>query len=374
VTLTVLAWCAFAFAVLPATLFVWNLFLYRSPEKTAIGDSVSILIPARDEEQSIEACVRSALASTGLELEVIVLDDHSRDKTGEVVSRIAVEDRRLRLVSGPPLPDGWCGKQFACSVLGGLASKPVLCFLDADVRLTPDGLARMVAAMRNGRSALISGFPWQETRTPLEQMLIPLMHFLLLGYLPISRMRRRLDASLGAGCGQIFVADRLSYLKAGGHAALRSSRHDGLMLPRAFRHAGLMTDLCDATDVASCRMYSNAHEVVGGLLKNATEGLASAGRIVPFSILLLVGQVTPLVLLLVEPSRIRDLAVASTVLAYLPRFIAAHRFRQPLLGALLHPVSILLLLGIQWLAFLRAAFGFRSMWKGRLSTRLPTNV
>jgi hypothetical protein len=65
------------------------------------------------------------------------------DRTGEVVSRIAVEDRRLRLVSGPPLPDGWCGKQFACSVLGGLASKPVLCFLDADVRLTPDGLTRI---------------------------------------------------------------------------------------------------------------------------------------------------------------------------------------------------------------------------------------
>ncbi|MDQ2775251.1 MAG: glycosyltransferase family 2 protein [Acidobacteriota bacterium] len=334
------------------------------------GASVSILIPARDEERSIEACVRSALASTCLDLEVIVLDDHSTDRTSEIVNRIAMEDRRLRLVSAPPLPNGWCGKQFSCSVLGGLASKPILCFLDADVRLTSDGLMRMVGAMRNGRSALISGFPWQETRTPLEQMLIPLMHFLLLGYLPIFRMRRRLEASLGAGCGQIFVADRVSYLKAGGHAALRSSRHDGIMLPRAFRRAGLMTDLCDATDVASCRMYSNAHEVVNGLLKNATEGLASATRIVPFSILLLVGQVAPVVLLLVGPQRIRVLAGTAAVLAYLPRLIATYRFRQPLLGALLHPVSIALLLGIQWLAFLRAAFGFPSTWKGRISTNV----
>ncbi len=154
----------------------------------------------------------------------------------------------------------------------------------------------MIAALRHGNSGLISGFPRQVTLTALEQLLLPLMHFLLLGFLPLIGMRKLLNPAFGAGCGQIFVADREAYRRAGGHAAIRSSRHDGITLPKAFRRAGIMTDLCDATEVASCRMYHNAHQVFFGLLKNADEGLASPGRILPFSFMLFVGQVLPVLL------------------------------------------------------------------------------
>ena len=353
----------FSFAVIPACLFVWNLFFYRKAAAAAAGASVSILIPARNEEGSIEASVRAALASLGVELEVIVLDDHSEDGTAEIVGRIVPGDARVRLVSAPPLPGGWCGKQFACSVLAQEASKSTLCFIDADVRLAPDGLTRMIEAMRTRKASVMSGFPWQETGTFFERLLLPLMHFLLLGYLPMIGMRKTLHPAFGAGCGQLFVADREAYRLAGGHTAIRNSRHDGITLPRAFRAAGFKTDLCDATDIASCRMYSNAHEVFHGLLKNATEGIASAGRILPFSLLLFGGQVMPVVMLLWGPQRI--LAGVAVILSYLPRLIAAIRFRQPILAALLHPIAVLVLLGIQWLAFVRLAFGFPSTWKGR---------
>lgn len=333
-------------------------------------ERVSVLIPARNEEQSIGACVEAALASKGVDFEVIVLDDHSDDATAAIVKRLEKTDSRVRLVSAPPLPPGWCGKQFACSVLAQLASEPILCFLDADVQVRPDGLARMVAGLRRSKAQLLSGFPRQITVTALEQLLLPLMHFLLLGFLPLDRMRRSLEPSLGAGCGQIFVAERDAYWKAGGHAAICESRHDGLALPRAFRRAGFRTDLWDATEIASCRMYRNAREVVAGLLKNATEGLAAPPCIIPFTVLLFFGQVLSLPLslylcLVDAPVVLRVMAAGAVLSAYLPRVAAVFRFRQPLGWALLHPLGIALLLGIQWLAFFRAMLRVPATWKGR---------
>ncbi len=358
------------FAGVPMLLFLRNLRLYAAPPFAAAIESVSVLIPARNEERSIEECVQAALSSQNVEVEVIVLDDHSEDRTAAVVEQIARADPRVHLVAAPPLPAGWCGKQFACSVLGKLATQPVLCFLDADVQLQRDGLARMITALRRSGGSLISGFPRQITVTPIEQLLLPLMHFLLLGFLPLDRMRRSTEPSLGAGCGQIFVADQAAYRKAGGHEAIRQSRHDGLTLPRAFRRAGFKTDLCDATSVACCRMYRNCREVFAGLLKNATEGMAAPQRIVPFSILLLSGQVLPLVLviyLFVKRASAAPLMLTSAAVfaAYVPRIIAVFRFKQPLVGALLHPLAIAVLLYIQWLALIRAIFRLPAQWKGR---------
>lgn len=357
-------------------LFLRNLGLYRDPPAASGIEGVSVLIPARNEESSIAACVNAALRSEGVELEVIVFDDHSEDRTAAIVREIACEDRRVTVASAPVLPPGWCGKQFACSVLAGLATRPVLCFLDADVRLQRDGLARMIAALRTSDASLISGFPRQVTVTPMEQLLLPLMHFILLGFLPLERMRRSKDPRLGAGCGQLFVADREAYQRAGGHEAIRKSRHDGLMLPRTFRRAGFVTDLCDATSVADCRMYRNSREVFAGLSKNATEGLAAPGRIVPFSIILLLGQVFPPVLLVYGfvnalPASILVVAALGTFAAYFPRIVAVSRFKQPLAAALFHPAAIVILLGIQWLALLRALLRLPAQWKGRSYSATP---
>ena len=366
----ILVWCALLFAAFPMLLFVRNLMLYTLPPPALHIESVSVLIPARNEERSIEQCVRAALASVHVDLEVLVLDDHSEDRTSEIVRAIALTDKRVRLFSAPALPPGWCGKQFACAVLAERARNPVLCFLDADVQLAPAGLARMIAAMRGGASSLISGFPRQITRTPLEQLLLPLMHFLLLGFLPLDRMRKSLQPSFGAGCGQIFIAEREAYSRAGGHRAIRNSRHDGITLPRAFRRAGFKTDLCDATAAARCRMYRNAREVFWGLLKNAAEAMAAPPLIVPWSLLLFLGQVLPFLVFAyactyAQSQTLALLSLAALLFSLLPRLVAVFRFKQPLFAALLHPLAILVFLAIQWLAFLRAVLRIPETWKGR---------
>jgi hypothetical protein len=199
-------------------------------------------------------------------------------------------------------------------------------------------------------------------------MIIPLITFMLLGFLPIQRMRASRNPEYGAGCGQLFLARRSSYDTARGHAAIRSSLHDGIKLPRAFRAAGLKTDLCDATPVARCRMYRGGRELWDGLAKNASEGLGSVTLIAPFTVLLFFGQVFPALLVGITIWR-RSLAAVPAILAlacsYYPRLASLVRFPQPFLPALLHPIGVLVLLAIQWWSFLRHALGRPSRWKGR---------
>jgi hypothetical protein len=353
-------------AAVPAALFLRNLGAYRrAPHPTRRDDGVSVLIPARNEERGIGAAVASALQNEGITLEVIVLDDHSTDDTAFIVEAIASADSRVRLVHGDPLPDGWCGKQHACSQLARQARYPLLCFMDADVFLEEDALARMAEFLSSANAHLVSGVPRQEAGTFLERLLIPLIHFVLLGFLPVRWMRRTTHPSFSAGCGQLFLARADAYTSAGGHAAIRATLHDGINLPRAFRRAGLKTDIFDATDIASCRMYSTASEVWRGLRKNATEGLGAPGRIVPFTLMLTLGQVAPLVLVFATQGQARKMWAAALALAYLPRLLGMGRFEQPMLGAALHPLGVLLLLAIQWQALVMKITGATAEWKGR---------
>jgi hypothetical protein len=268
------------------------------------------------------------------------------------------------------LPKNWCGKQHACFILSRLATHSILVFLDADVRLEPRGLSRAAAFLDTSGADLVSGIPRQVTKSLGEKLLIPLIHFLLLGFLPISRIRKSLHPAYGAGCGQFFMARREAYQHVGGHEAIRQSLHDGLTLPRAFRQKGSKTDLFDATEVAFCRMYRGLGQTWRGLAKNAIEGLASPRVIVPSTLLLLAGQVMPVILCLLAleglvSSTAGWVSLAAVVVGLFPRLVGTWRFQQSWLGALLHPLGILLLVVIQWQAFFRWLLGCPAGWKGR---------
>jgi hypothetical protein len=362
---------SFTLAILPALLFLINLFYYREPQNHGVLSlGVSILIPARDEENCIADCVRSALATEGANIEVLVLNDGSIDKTADIVRGIAADDPRVSLIQGEPLPAGWCGKQFACATLARMATKQYLCFLDADVRIHPSAVARLVGLMHTQKLSLLSGFPRQITVTFFEQLLLPLMHFLLLGYLPLIGMRKSASPAFGAGCGQLLCAERNAYEHSGGHSAIKSSRHDGLTLPKAFRKSGFRTGICDITRFASCRMYRTGNQVILGLLKNADEGLAAPARIIPFSIMLLFGHCLPVVLLAIAfftqaSTYIQGAAAFAVLASFLPRLVAVIRFEQPFMAALLHPLAVLVFLAMQWFASIQSLRKIPTSWKGR---------
>ncbi len=403
-------------AVWPAVLFAVNLRRYRAPRPAAAASPfpVSVLIPARNEEANIGQALGCVLASRDVDLEVLVLDDDSNDRTGAIVRNVAAIDSRVRLVEGQGLPAGWNGKQHACWVLAQESSKRLLVFLDADVRIEPELLARMAAFRASQAAALVSGFPRLITITWLEKLLLPLIHFVLLGFLPMGAMRETTAPSAAAGCGQFMLAEREAYFLCGGHHAIRETMHDGLLLPRVFRRAGYKTDIADLTDLASVRMYDSAAKVWSGLAKNATEGIATIGKIVPLSLILLLGQVVPVVLMLyvlvmtclltvyayaghvvsstllkasvpflgslfvlvrggvtlnVYPAVAIGFALAllglSVVCTFVPRLLAVRRFQQPLGSALLHPVGVLVLLCVQWYALGRKLVGKPVGWRQR---------
>jgi glycosyltransferase involved in cell wall biosynthesis len=377
---TLLIGLAFGCATVPALLWVWNMVLYREPTAgscTEMGhcilpDAVSVLIPARNEERVIAESLTSLLASRGVAIEIIVLDDASTDRTAEIVLDFAARDPRVRLEPAPSLPAGWNGKQHACYALAGMARSSILCFLDADVRLAPEALASMSVFLARTGSDLVSGFPRQETETPLEWLLLPLIHFVLLSYLPLAGMRALPVPAFAVGCGQFLMVRHEAYRKTGGHAQIRTTMHDGLLLPQLFRRHGLRTDIADLTYLATCRMYHNASEVWHGLSKNATEGMAAPARILPFSFLLFCGQILPSFLtlsLLVAPASYgrygRSFILAALAASFLPRLLSVWRYRQPLLSALLHPLGVTVLLALQWLALLRKIAGHRVTWKER---------
>jgi hypothetical protein len=178
-----------------------------------------------------------------------------------------------------------------------------------------------------------------------------------------------------AGCGQFLMVRRQAYRGSGGHAEIRATMHDGLLLPQLLRKHRYRTDIADITNLATCRMYHNAREVWNGLAKNATEGLAAPSRILLFTALLFFGQIAPLILvvaLLLTPSLATPgllwWSVAAVAGSFLPRCIAAVRFRQRAISVLLHPLGIAVLLVLQWYALIRKLLGQPSTWKQRAYT------
>lgn len=365
--MTVLAIVAFALALMPFVMTLLNLRSLRAPPDPLAPPSVAILVPARNEERGIAGCVAAALASRGADVEVVVLDDHSTDGTAAIVADLAARDPRLRVVAAPPLPPGWNGKQHACWVLAGLTDRPNLLFVDADVVLEPAAAARL--APPDGLD-LVSGVPRQRMPTWAERAVIPMINVLLLGYLPVALMRRDGRVGLAAGCGQMMMVRASAYRTVGGHGAIRSSRHDGLMLPRAFRQRGFRTDLVDGSGLATCRMYDHPTALWSGFLKNATEGMAKPLALPVWTVLLLGGHVLPWLLLAraawtgVSPV-LWAMTAGACVLPLVARLRQAAAVREPFAAVPLHPLGVLVTVAIQWTALLRHWRGRPVEWRGR---------
>jgi hypothetical protein len=254
--------------------------------------------------------------------------------------------------------------------MGRAARTEWLLFTDADVRLAPDCLGRAVAEARRLDAALLSTIPREETGSPLERLVVPLIHWMLFSWLPMPRMRTTNDPATSAGCGQFLLVRSDAWEAAGGHAAFRDSMHDGIKLPRNVRRAGFHTDLYDGGESVSCRMYRNAGETWRGFTKNAYEGLGSPVVLAVFTLLEAAGILLPWIWLPIAVAR-GETPLGPTVLAsfavaaqLFQRTILARRFAQPWECVALHPVTIALLLAIQWRSWW-LHLTKRRAWRGR---------
>src|SRR5437879_5461588 len=146
-----------------------------SPNAPENAPFVSVIIPARNERRNIERCVRSVLTAQYPSFEVIVVDDHSTDGTGELARAIAAEDSRVRVVDAPWLPEDWFGKQWACATGAHAAKGSLLLFIDADTWHAPDLLPRSVNALRLRTADLFTVAGHQETHSFWERVVQPVV-------------------------------------------------------------------------------------------------------------------------------------------------------------------------------------------------------
>jgi glycosyltransferase involved in cell wall biosynthesis len=338
--------------------------------------SVSLVIPARNESRNIGRCVQSALSSDYPELEIIVVDDHSTDDTGDIVHALAARDARLRVVVPPPLPPGWFGKQWACRT-GALASRgEIIGFLDADTWQRSDLVPRVVRAMQSRGSDMLSVAGSQEFGTFWERALQPQVFTVLLArFGGTESVNESPHASQKLANGQCLFVRREAYEALGGHASVRDKVAEDLALAQRFFVAGRRTTLVLGLEQLNTRMYTSLRELVDGWGKNIYAGGVDAvpfgwlGRLFFPLALLTPGLfgLMPALLLVLSAAGVFGHAVlvwsAIATSANLIWWMLVYRW----LGlspayALAHPLGAALFLYIS----LRAIFrGRRVEWKGR---------
>jgi len=239
---------------------------------------VSVIIAARNEEADLPATLDTLLAQDYPDLEVLVVEDNSTDRTKDVIEARAP---RVRRVDPPPLPAGWVGKNWACWNGAKVATGAWFLFLDADVRTHPTAVRTTLEWALRERADLATLAPRIEMKGFWERVVLPFYIQIVLVYFWASRVNR--DGSRAAMAnGQYWFVPRSTYFELGGHEAVRNVVLEDVAVARRFRAAGRRLRIAWAPDLAVTRMYRDRHEMFEGLLKNVHGSEYSPGRMVGF--------------------------------------------------------------------------------------------
>ncbi|WP_433209021.1 glycosyltransferase [Nocardia sp. CA-107356] len=343
-----------------------------SDAPTAVLESVTICIPARDEAQRLPGLIADLRAQVEVpRLRVLIFDDASRDGTeAAAVEAIAGDPRFTVLRSEAEPAPGWTGKAAACARLAELADAPVLIFLDADVRVDKGAIAAAVVELRRSRSALLSPWPYQVAESLIEALVQPLLCWSWAASLPIGIANRGRRPSTAVACGQFLVFDAAAYRTIGGHAAVAASPTEDLDIARALRRSGHRTALVAAGRAARTRMYRDATELEAGYTRwlwsaygGTTVGGAAVGAVAALA------YWAPPVAAIGGRGALRTAGLIGYTAAVASRLLARSLERGAVtrtdaLAALAHPVSIAAYLCL-WSRSRRARRTNTLTWKTR---------
>ncbi len=350
--------------LLAGWLVLWRVPLCRAEPGDGLGSrTLSVIVPARNEEGAVGRLVGSLLGQDPPPDEVLVVDDDSGDATAEEAAAAGA-----RVVSSRPLPEGWRGKTWACHQGAREAAGDLLLFADADVWFEPGGLRRLAGTWSRTGGAL-SVVPFHRTKRAYESLSA---FFNLAMVMGIGAFTFRGDRLEPAGLfGQLLLLRADDYHRSGGHRAVRGRILENLFLSRRLRSAGTPLRCRGGRGTASMRMYpGGTGELAEGWSKAFVSG---AGGVPPRLMVPIVAWMTGLVLCL--PLTVLALAghpaapvwwLAAYPLCCLQLFLMLRRIGSfhPLTW-LAYPVPLAFFFGLMTVSALKRARGGGVSWKGR---------
>jgi chlorobactene glucosyltransferase len=337
---------------------------------------VSVIVPARNEEVNIVTCLGSLAASRYPSFEIVIVDDQSEDRTGELARGIPRGNAEtVQVVEGAPVPSGWLGKPWACQQGGDRARGDLMLFTDADTVHHPDLLSRAVAGMREAGTEVLTLVGRQTLGSFWEKLVLPRFMVILAARFAKRRKGNRVDRWQEAlANGQFILLTRGAWEGVGGHEAVKGEVAEDLRLAQELVRAGHAVVFRAAEDALATRMYRSLRGLVAGWTKNVAIGGRQATRpwLRPVAIPLvfltgLVLWIVPVVALIfslagVGGAGLRIWALAATGFGVLFWSAAAIRFKANPLYGLLYPLGA----AVEGYIFLRSWIRGRKVeWKGR---------
>ncbi|MDR1257332.1 MAG: glycosyltransferase family 2 protein [Spirochaetaceae bacterium] len=334
------------------------------------GKMVSVLVPARNEEENIERCVNSLRCQTYRNYEILVIDDNSTDGTWSILERLAKEDSRVRIFKGKPLPDDWYGKPFALQQLHEHAAGELLLFTDADTVHTPYSVSWAVTNMEKTKADFVSGYIGQKLLTIGEITTVPILFFLTGFVIPMFLNRFIKLGYFSAAVGQYIVMKTSVFKNIGGYANIRNKTTEDVYLSRYVKSLGYKTEFLDMSNMVKCRMYKGYLEGIRGIGKNIFDFLGKNDiLLLLIAVVILIFFVVPfplsfLLIAINSPFAYHCLAVnVLFTVTWLVMFLGR---RINWLFAFLWPVMYInLLITVLW-SWFRTISGRGFVWKGRV--------
>lgn len=351
---------------------VWTVFnsffLPSLPSNVSFSSTpvISVLVPMRNEEKNVEVLINCLKATNYPNVEFIILNDQSTDRTGEILSHLTAGDPRFTLLQGRELPAGWVGKVHACHQLQQYAKGEYLLFIDADIRFVPQAFGQALALMQQSGAKLLSGFPAFDVPPFLSKLLVPMQHFVVLFHLPLAVANRTNIPTTTAANGMWMMFERVAYDRIGGHAAVSDSLVEDVHIARLMKASGSKMLLANITRSVRCRMYDTNPDVWEGFLKNSYAGIGRSPFMAAIlTFFYLTFYVAPLFLLVYGLFSANPLYALPYVLIVLQQLYVLLLTRQHWQLAFLMPAQaaamIAVLLHSMWKSWRKKTYS----WKGR---------
>ena len=250
----------------------WLTFIHL-PEniKLSYQPFISILIPARNEENNIGNLLVDLSTLKYQNFEIIVYNDNSTDNTAKIVEEYSSRNNSVKLINGGEPENGWLGKNYACHQLASQACGEMYLFLDADVRVENSLIEKSIAYMQKYNLELLSIFPKQIMTNIGAQLAVPLMNWILLSLLPLSLVRLSSWTSFSAANGQFMLFDALTYKQHSPHNHFKNNKVEDIAILHYFKEKKIKVATLLGDESIRCNMYNNLPEAIDGFSKNIFE-------------------------------------------------------------------------------------------------------